>query len=135
MVYMIDAAYLEVEVKTNPLGKIEQQTYKWKGNSPYTYISWPLLGDIVGIGGDTIEVQVGPYKLLKIEHDHSRGAVSYVRKDKFGALRVALYKSTRLLDLVYRRLVITLAVWKLAEFTPGCIPSWKDIKILKRLTK
>lgn len=132
---MIDTAFIETTVQRNPLGKIEQYSHRWIGKSPYAYIGLDLLGEIVGIGGDTSEVQIGPYKLLKIEHDMSRDAVLYVRQDKFGALRVALYKSTRLLDLFYRRLIITLAVWKLADFNPACVPSWQDIKILKGLAK
>jgi hypothetical protein len=130
---MNNTALIEVEVKTNPLGKREATNYKWIGKSPYVYISWELLGEIVGIGGDTINIQVGPYKLLKIEHGYLGNVVLYVRADKLGALRVALYRSTRLLDLMYRRLIITLAVWKLADFSPARVPSWKDIKIVKRL--
>jgi hypothetical protein len=132
---MMDTAYLEVTEHVNQLGKVEQFTYKWIGKSPYTRIGWRLLGNIVGIGGDTINVQIGPYKLLKVEDDYQRDAVLYVRADKLGALRVALYKATRLIDLAYRRMIVTLAVWNLAEFSPAYIPSWRDIKLIKRLLK
>ncbi len=131
----METAYLRFTVKTNPLGIRESLTAEWDGKSPYTYISWRFLGDIVGIGGETNEIQIGPYKLLRIEHDELSEKVLYVRKDKLGALRVALYKSTRLLDLIYRRLIVTLAVWRLAEFSIAVLPSWRDIKALKGFTK
>lgn len=131
----MNTAYLKVTQYRNPLGKIETINFEWEGNSPYTWVDRTFLGDLVGLGDDRARVQVGPYKLLKIEYDYQRDAFLCVRADKFGALRIALYKSTRLLGLIYRRLIITLAVWRLAEFHEATVPTWKDIKVLKRFVK
>jgi hypothetical protein len=133
---MLETAYLQVTVKTNAIGKREAINYEWVGESPYVRIGWHLLSEIVGFGGgDRTKIQIGPYKLLRVQDDPAWDSVLYVRADKLGALRVALYKSTRLLDLFYRRLIVTLAVWNLAEFTPAAIPSWRDIKLIERLLK
>jgi hypothetical protein len=129
-----DVSHIKITVKRSPLGKIESLTHEWEGRSPYVRITRSLLCEITNDYCPET-VQIGPYRLLKVEAEPWLDVVLYVRKDKLGALRVALYKSTRLLDLIYRRLIITLAVWRLAEFTPLAIPSWKDIKALRRFVK
>jgi hypothetical protein len=131
---MKDVSYIEVTQKQNALGKIEQYTYRWIGKSPYVRVSHSLLQHLAG-SGNGASVQIGPYKLLKVGDEFHIDCVLYVRSDKLAALRIALYKSTRLLDLVYRRLIVTLAVWNLADFHPAYIPSWRDVKILKGLAK
>ncbi len=133
----MEVSHIEISVQTNPLGKREAVNHKWVGNSPYVHISlltnWDYHG-IKSIRGEE-EIQFGPYRLLKVDDGYFYGDFNlYVRKDKLGALRVMLYKSTRLLDLFYRRMIITLAVWKLADFSPVTVPSWRDIKIFKKVT-
>jgi hypothetical protein len=129
-----ETSYIEFTVGTSPLGVRELVNCEWKGKSPYVRVSlWFRDAEhIKQIDGDK-EIQIGPYRLLKVEDAHFIEWALYVRKDKFGALRVALYKSTRLLDLIYRRLIITLAVWKLADFREATVPSWRDVKIVKKL--
>lgn len=131
----METAYIETSVRRSPLGKIEAENHKWVGKSPYVHISLDLVryGEISKIDGDK-EIQVGPYRLLLVDK-YIGDYHLYVRKDRFGALRVALYKSTRLLDLIYRRLIITLAVWGLAEYHEMTVPTWRDIKLTKWLTK
>lgn len=130
----MDSAWIKSTVTANPLGRRESITYKLVGESPYVRFDRRFLqsGDIKKIKGEE-EIQIGPYRLLKMESGVYWDYVLYVRKDKFGAFRVWFYKSTRLLDLIYRRLIITLAVWRLADYSQGFIPSWRDIRILKRL--
>lgn len=43
------------------------------------------------------------------------------------------HKSSRILRIVGARIIITLAVWGLADFNGACIPSWRDIKIVKKI--
>ena len=131
----MEVAYLKVTQRRNELGKIEQINYEWEGKSPYLLITRDFLDDFFRVGTDISRVQFGPYKLLRVENDYAKDTVLYVRADRFGALRVALYKATRLFDLMYRRMIITLAVWNLAEYKPYVIPSWRDIKLLKRFAK
>lgn len=132
----VNTAYIETRVSFYPNGRIEQTTYEWVGESPYTRVSHRLISEVAKDIYET-EIQVGPYKLLRVDKDAFGYAdfPLYVRKDKLGALRVALYRSTRLLDLAYRRLIVTLAVWRLAEYNAAVYPSWRDIKIVKRFLK
>lgn len=133
---MNNVSLIEVNQRVSVLGRIEAVTYNWIGKSPYVRISWDLTryGDIKKINGEK-EIQIGPYRLLQVDDWFYGDCWLYVRKNKFGLLRVALYKSTRLLDLAYRRAIITLAIWRLADYGEGYIPSWRDIKIVKRLLK
>jgi hypothetical protein len=133
---MKDIAYIKITVQTNSLGVREAVNYEWGGKSPYTYISPPVFitPEIKKINGDK-EIQIGPYRLLKVKDAYHLDCALYVRKDKLGALRVALYKSNRLFDMIYRRLIITLAVWKLADFSEARVPTWQDIYLLKGFAK
>lgn len=78
---------------------------------------------------------IPPFELLKVEYFAARREWLCVRVDKFGALRVFIYRATRWLDWFYRRSIIVLAVYGAADFHDGYIPSWRDIHILKRLVK
>lgn len=129
---MQDCARLECTVRTNSIGVREAITYKWIGKSPYIRISWNLLKEIVGIGGWMDKIKIGPYPLLRVSENLAEGYVLYVRADKLGAMRVVFYRLTRWLDIIYRRMIITLAVWGLAEYHEAAVPTWRDIKIGKR---
>lgn len=130
----METAYIETTVRRNTLGRIEVESHRWVGKSPYVRISYDLLCQIAP-ANERHKIQLGPYRLLLVDQESYWDAPLYVRADKFGALRVALYKYTRLLDLAYRRLIITLAVWNLADYHEGTMPAWKDIKALKRFAK
>lgn len=119
-----------VTVKTNEIGVEEARNYKWVGKSPFISIPHPVLLDLVGAGGAMGEIQMGPYKLLQLDGSLISGDYwTYVRKDRLGKLRVFFYRSTRTLDFIYRRLIITLAVWNLAKYTECSIPTWRDIRL------
>ena len=126
---MEDVSRFEVTRQTNQLGKLE-----WVGKSPYVRMSYDLLWDLGYKDREyPKKAQVGPYRLLFVEYEPCLGDFAlYVRQDRLGALRVFLYRATRWLDLVYRRLIITLAVWNMAEYHAGYIPSWRDIRLKGR---
>jgi hypothetical protein len=131
---MRETSYILSTQRRNALGRIESVTHEWRGTSPYVRISRDLLDQVTHNEGDE-RVQIGPYILLKVEDQFWDASVLYVRADRLGALRVALYKATRLADLVYRRLIITLAVWRLADYHQAAVPTWKDIHLVKRFLK
>lgn len=89
-------------------------------------ISQPDIGDIV---------EAGPYRLKVFEYDALFFVDTYylTRLDSpIANLRVTAYRLTRWLELIYRRLIITAAVWKLAGYHGAQIPSWRDLHIAKR---
>ena len=125
----MSATYFEVVQKRNQIGRIENITYNLIGTSPYVDIAFDVVEDF-GYSLDEPIIKIGPYQLFFVASNPYNRTIQYVRSDKFGKLRVLIYKVTRGLDLVYRRLIITLSVWNLAFYNPRIIPSWRDIKLL-----
>jgi len=116
-------------VKTNSAGVIESRNFEWTGKSPYAALSSDFLTEIGAISLD--KIQLGPYKLLKIEYDFLSDSWLYVRADKSGQLRLFLYPYMRGLDRIYRHAIKKLAVWNLASVDDGKIPSIEDVYIVK----
>ena len=114
-------------------GKIENRTYEWVGKSPYVEISWRIIQDMFTFGDDNSKIQIGPYKLVQVEHHLQTDSILYVRKDRLWKLYIFLYRSIRLLDLKYRRIIITLGVLRLADVHSNRIPSWEDIVLIKKI--
>ncbi len=128
---MRDTALILTQVKFNALGQREQVTFQWVGESPYTYITGVALDDL-GIKDEDKSFWIGPYRLVKLERYVDRDEWLCIRSDWQYAWRVPIYRSTRWLDWAYRRLIVVLAVFELADYHQYAIPSWRDIHALKR---
>jgi hypothetical protein len=124
---MNNMSYIEVTVGVNPINMIERRSYKWIGKSPYACVGCNDL-EREGLLNKKI-ISIGGYRLMMIERDYCTNSFLFVKKDWLAYPRLVLYKSTRFLDLAYRRIIITLCVWNLAKYHEGRIPSWRDIKI------
>lgn len=124
--------------RTKVLGKyIEEVTYKWEGG-PKCKMRWEFIEQsnprIVKYSEDKHQIQLGPYILHVIEDDVMRGEYVCIREDyPFWYVVVWWHNSTRWLDLVYRRLIVTLSIWGLAEYTPAA--SWHDIYLIQWLKR
>jgi hypothetical protein len=112
----------------------EQLRYRWEG------------GDVMRISAEFLHelapglrlgerFWIGPYCLRAMRWDPSdrvmfacrdRGVVSW--------LLVVWCRMLPLLDLAYRRAILTLVVWNLATVEHGRVPSWRDIRWPKRGT-
>lgn len=121
---------IQVSVFTNALGVRERMEYRWVG-PPCVEIS----SDAYAYRGpDQPRIQIGPYRLHLIEWHYERNSGLFVRTSyPFWWAFVAWHRMNRGADLAYRRIILTLAVWGLAEYASGRIPSWRDIKIVRRL--
>lgn len=124
-------------------GNTERYTYKWDGpkngivamSAMFLRQLDPSLStkDALEVGDI---VRVGPYKLKVFSWSDLEWNYYFVRQDSFtGNIRATAYRLTRWLDLIYRRLIITAAVWNLAMYDPSQIPSWKDLYITRRLRR
>ena len=114
-------------------GNIERIDYRWTGGSS-TYVSRDLLelGYKERYIGD--EVELGPFKLKIVDEDFARRAFLVTRMDKpLWQLRYLWHRYNKSLDLAYRRSITTLAVWRLADYNPAVIPSWRDIYFLNKI--
>lgn len=122
-------------VRTNPLGMREHIGYEWQGG-PVTYIAHSLFYDSdIQLDGDCMVV--GPYRLRIIDQEGNlRQYYRCVRLDyPFWWLVLAWHRYGRLLDIAYRRLIITLAVWGLARYSQATIPSWEDVHVLRKISE
>jgi len=126
----MEYSQIEVSVTTNALGMRESETYRWAGRSPYILVSWDLISGMDEIGTITF----GPYKLRKVKDKFELNCILYINTSyPFWRLIELFYRASRWADLVYRRLIITLAVWGLADYHQYCIPSWRDVKLFKKV--
>jgi hypothetical protein len=108
----------------------------WEGTSPFVLISREDYWDS-GFNNAPKErdvIQCGAYRLRFIEMDFMRGAALFVREDWLGLPRLYSRKLGYWADNIYRRIILTLLVWNLAERS-DFIPSWRDIKLVKWLSK
>lgn len=137
-------AQLIFHTKHDFKGNLEQLTCEWEGpkdgvlaihkefmpeiNSVFIKkLNLPRVGDAI---------RIGPFNLKVFEFDGFRDVYRLVRTDSFlGNIKVIAYRLTRWLDLAYRRLIITAAVWKLAEYRPERYPSWQDLYIVQWLKR
>lgn len=129
---------IETTVFTNQLGQRERIDYKWIGDSKICAISGDLAWDLFGREikeGD--EINIGPFRLAVIEH---KGLANQyfrcVRKDyPFWWVLVGWHRLNRVLELIYSRIIITLAVWNLAEYKQHTHPHWRDIYLIQWIEK
>lgn len=117
----------------NPIGLLERQEFEWRGKSRSVEVSNSILWDL-NISQSEKEIQIGPYRLVLLRRSGFSDTCLYIRKDyPLWWLLVFWHKAIPVLDLIYRRFIITLAVWNLADYNRAVIPTWRDIRLFKRL--
>ncbi len=112
-------------------------TYEWIG-PPVTSISAVLLDDIYTSEIDGCEgwvtadigdrFRIGPYKVRVIDKDWAWDRLIVAFDGNAFPLWYLRYWVPRWLDIFYRRLIVCLSVFNLAEYDPATIPSWHDIR-------
>lgn len=132
--------HITVTVRTGPLGR-EAVRFGWQGGDVVA-ISRNLLNDASGGIFTTREPRpgevfwCGPFLLRCLDYRFLADEVVACReRPVIAQARYAWHRSTALLDLAYRRLVITLAVWRLARYEQNRIPSWRDVYALAPLVR
>ena len=117
-------------------GGVERRDYEWEGGE-LAYIDQrfmekegihevPQLGDIINIG---------PFQLRVI--DKKLWGFNYIvaRNGWKARLRYVLHRTIKVLDKSYRRLIVTAAVWGLADYHDASIPTWRDVYLLRGLSE
>lgn len=78
--------------------------------------------------------RMGDLRLRAIEVNGWSGV--YVMLESHHAAAYAQWRRiVRIADLIYRRCIITLAVWGLADYHAAIIPSWRDIHAARWLRR
>lgn len=103
-------------------------TYEWQGDKRKpVFISHHL----------TTEIEKLPWPLKKIDDNYPFGCGEYMRTDVDLGLTALLWAIRRgagqWAHWVNVRLIVTCAVWGLAEFDDFARPSWSDLHIVRRI--
>lgn len=123
---------IHIITKHNALGRIEQETCYIVGSSRFVQVNRKDLFSCSKL--DDNHIKIGPYKLRFVEYDWY-GDLYHLEENFFDVVRIKWYFISRTLDLAYRRFIITLAVWNLAEYDFGRIPSLDDVYLVRKIKK
>lgn len=131
-----ETAMIEGKCFHNPAtGKLERVEFKWVGKSRRVRVS----GELVDQHGWIIpekKIRFGPYTLAVLERDWMRDDYLCQRIDNiFSWVPVLWHKTSRVLELAYRRFIVTLAIWGLAKYDPGYIPNASQIYLVQKVRK
>ena len=117
-------------------GGIERIDYKFE-DGPYVAISgcfYPEMAACPPKIGDKLEL--GPYKFRVLEIDILSDTVMAVQeKWPLWWIAVAWHRVNKLIDIFYRRMIVTLAVWRLADYHEATVPYIGDIHIVQRIKR
>ena len=128
--------YIECRVTRNALGVIEQTSFKLIGG-PFISVDDDRFSrdEIKEIEQSGI-INIGPYKLKVISYDVPWGLYRCVRMDyRLFRMYVFAHIFSDKLRIIKARIIITLAVWGLADYDASKIPSVRDIHLVKRFMK
>ena len=136
MVSLADCGNLLITKHSDIRGGVERLTYEFE-DGPYIAISgclYPEIGTCPPKIGDKVEL--GPYKFRVLESNLYTDTVFAIQeKWPLWWVAVAWHRSNKLLDIFYRRMIVTLAVWRLADYSEATVPYIGDIHIVQRIRK
>lgn len=126
---------IAISVWYSALGNIEQVTYTWPAGSHRALVgAFDLRIDWFALRpGD--QLTIGPYRVRVVETNFMMRSVVVVRDGPLWRAWLAASRAGRLADLVYRRLIITAAVWRLAHYDQGRVPTWRDLYVVQWLQR
>ena len=115
-------------------GGLERLSYQWVGGNVIC-ISYDLA---VKLGVDSRVCKpgdvfcVGPYRLRIVWRDPVPPyTVMAMRVGWVAWGRIIFYAVIKRIEKVYRRLILTAAVWGLAEYDDAVVPTWRDLYMVK----
>ena len=103
----MDYSYIKTTQQRNLFGVPEIINHEWVGESPFVSISGDMIEGIADYHQRHNSIVIGPYKLRFVERFLHSDTYVYVKDSPYGRLLEFGYKSTRWLDLVYRRVLMT----------------------------
>ena len=122
-------------------GGVERRDYEWQGGE-LAYVDHQFLvrdgtsrvTNRVLEPGDVISV--GPLRLTVIDRREFSIDTYIITCDGWKAWVIyVFYHVTKRLGKIYRRLIITAAVWGLADYHDALVPTWRDVYLLRGLSE
>jgi hypothetical protein len=136
---MNDTAWITVTNQYDFRGGIERRDYRWEGDSPYTRVSWIKYHEDFGIEAPLEvgqRIVIGQFHLRVVENEEWYQRSLCIREDYWlWWLPFITRPISRFAEIVYRRFIITLAVWRLADYNEAVISTWHDIHALRWIAK
>lgn len=111
-------------------GKLERVEYSLEGDSTFAISLISLKRDNVKVSKG--KLTIGPYRFRIIHLNQPYGEYIVCLDGSKARLLATLYHLTRFSEIIYRRLIITASVWRLAEYHPGYLPGWRDVYLLNK---
>lgn len=116
---------------------IHTTRYGWQGGD-YVEVDkillanfWPAHSPLPVGGQGKSRWKIGPFRLRALEDRNV--TILMVRERRFWTNLVCFaYKSSRWLDLFYRRLIVTACIWGLGQWNPARVPTLADLFIVER---
>lgn len=105
-----------------PSGK-EAVRYKWMGGR-VAHISRHVCDTPIKVGQS---FKVGPFRLRIVDYCPWDNTVKAIRIRGISRLLYYFYRATPALEKVYRRLIITAAIWGCADYNSATVPDWRDL--------
>ena len=132
MVSLADCGNIIVTRHMDIRGGVERETYEIEGG-PYVAVDGYYGGGSIESGEGFV---LGPYKFRTINYDFCSDTVIAIQeKWPLWWIAVAWHKYNKLIDIFYRRMIVTMAVWRLADYHEATVPYIGDIHIVQRIRK
>lgn len=129
---------ITIHNEVSPLGKVAT-TYVWKGPSKFrarVHGEPDIFFDALDANKKDGRFTIGPYRVIVLDVEPAYGYVDVIRQDDpFWLLVYWAHRSSRALRIIEGRIILTLAVWNLAEHHSFTVPAWSDVYLVKWLTK
>lgn len=116
-------------------GNTERIEYRIEGG-PYFLIDYTIFDQHIDHKRGGGKIRIGPYSFRILENRAFIGQY-VIAQDKWPLwwLAVAWHKINKLPDLFYRRTIITLAVWRLADYYGATVPCIGDVHLVQKVKK
>ncbi|HET8627399.1 MAG TPA: hypothetical protein VFL91_08265 [Thermomicrobiales bacterium] len=114
---------------------IEQIHAHWVGDPPIAYVDFTLVRYLFGRFEDGLvgrRFSIGELRLRVVGIDWGAFRLVVMRDGWRARLRAASEPVRRRAERAYRRLIVTAAVWGLADHEPHVIPTWRDLRLPRR---
>ena len=123
-----------IEITRTYVDNKEYKSYKLKGGNKVDVSIDEIYLANMHLKAIPKQFTIGMYKMRVIELDYSRDVARCIAlKTPLSYIPFFVYKAGILIDVIYRRIIMTMGVWGLANYYSHTVPSWRDIKLMQKI--